>query len=384
MSLSPALVALLAGGAGLSAAALYYNQPILHTIAIELGASADDIGLVPMLTQLGYAAGLFTFAPLGDRFDRRRVIGIKLSALAASLVAVGLAPSLPVICAASFAVGLSATAAQDLVPAAAALAPAEGRGKAVGSVMTGLLLGILLSRIASGAVAERFGWRTVFFGAAASIAVLAVLSMRRLPRFAPTTHERYLTLLASILALLRDLGPLRRAALAQGLLSVAFSAFWSTLALVLAAPPYALGSTAAGAFGLAGAAGAIVAPIAGGVADRRGPETVLRAGAALVAASFVAMGLFQGSLAVLILGTIAFDLGVSACLISHQTIVYGLDPAARSRLNAALVTSMFVGMAVGAALASRALTRWGFTGVAAIAGAAAIGALVVRLTAPRA
>jgi predicted MFS family arabinose efflux permease len=371
-------VLVLALGAGLSAASLYYNQPILVAIAADLRATPAAIGLVPMLTQLGYAAGILLFAPLGDRLDRRRVIVAKLLGLAVALLAAGLAPSLPWLAVASLAIGLLATAAQDFVPAAASLAPPESRGRIVGGVMTGLLLGILLSRLASGLTSEHLGWRAVFFGASGPIGALAVVAALRLPAFLPTTSASYGSLLRSIGALARDLGPLRRAALAQALLSVAFSGFWSTLALALAAPPYRLGSSAAGAFGLAGAAGALVAPLAGGIADRRGPALVIRGGAGLVAASFVLMGSWQGSIAVLVVGTIVFDLGVQACLISHQTIVYSLDPAARSRLNAVLVSAMFVGMATGAALASRALARYGWTGVMLLGGVASLMALVVH------
>jgi predicted MFS family arabinose efflux permease len=376
--LAPSLVALFAIGAGLSAAGLYYNQPILGAMAAELGATPGQIGVVPMLTQLGYAAGILLFAPLGDRLDRRRVIVGKLAALAAALTLAGLASSVGLLAGASLAIGLLATTAQDFVPAAAALAPPAARGKTVGSVMTGLLLGILLSRVVSGAISDRFGWRAVFFGAAATVAGLAVVSAARLPTFAPSATASYGTLLRSMAALVRDIGPLRRAALVQALLSVAFSGFWSTLALALAAPPYHLGSTAAGLFGLAGAAGAVVAPVAGAIADKRGPGAVIRIGALLVIASFVVMALVPGSLAVLIAGTIVFDLGVQACLISHQTIVYGLDPAARSRVNAVLVSSMFLGMSAGAALASQALARYGWSGVMALGAAAATLALIVR------
>ncbi len=378
-ALPSSLVVLLAVGAGLSAAALYYNQPVLDVIGRELRVSAADVGLVPMLTQLGYATGLFVFAPLADRRDRRSVIVVKAIALGLALVAAGASPNLAVLALASFAIGLSATLAQDLVPAAAVLAAPEARGKAVGSVMTGLLLGILLSRVVSGAVAERGDWRLVFYGAAALAWTLALVCALRLPSFAATTTEPYVALLGSMLTLLKKHAPLRRAALAQGLVSVAFSAFWSTLALVLAARPFELGSTAAGAFGIAGAIGAIAAPIAGGLADRRGPDVVIRLGIVIVLASFVAMALAPASLVLLVIATLTFDLGVSLSLVSHQTIVYSLDPAARSRLNALLVTAMFLGMASGAALGARVFTAWGLRGVAILAATAAAGALAVRV-----
>jgi len=377
--LSPRQVLLLATGAGLSVASLYYNQPILGAMARDLGATPTALGLIPMLTQLGYAAGIFAFAPLGDRLDRRRVIVAKLVSLSVALLAAGLALTVGALATASLAIGLLATAAQDFVPAAAALAPAPDRGRTVGKVMTGLLLGILLSRVVSGAGAAHIGWRAIYFGAAGAVAALAGLSAARLPSLPPTTSAPYGVLLASIARLARDLPALRRAALAQGFLSLAFSAFWSTLAFGLAARPFGLGSTVAGAFGLAGAAGAAAAPLAGAAADRRGPEVVIRAGAALVVASFLVMALVPGSLTVLIAGTVLFDLGVQAALIAHQTIVYGLDPAARGRLNAVLLGAMFVGMAAGAALASQAFAYQGWRGVTALGAIAAGAALMVRL-----
>ncbi len=274
--------------------------------------------------------------------------------------------------------------AQDIVPAAATLAPEAQRGKIVGTVMTGLLMGILLSRVVSGFVASHFGWRSMFVAAAVSIAAFAAVASRALPRFRPTTHLHYTALLASSAHLWKRHGALRRAALAQGLLAVGFSAFWSTLAVMLHSSTWHLGSAAAGAFGLAGAAGALAAPVAGRLADTRGPELVTRLGTSLAAVSFLAMaagGLLplQAQLWVIGLGAVGFDLGVQATLISHQTIVYGLDPAARSRLNALLFTGMFIGMSSGAALGSLALARWGWPGVMLLAAGGAISALVVRL-----
>jgi len=175
-----------------------------------------------------------------------------------------MAPSIQVLLVASMAIGITATMAQDIIPAAATLAPVAYRGRVVGTVMTGLLLGILLSRVVSGFVAEHFSWRTMFFAAAASVAAIGVAAMRGLPHFKPTTTLHYGALLGSLGKLWRRYPALRRAALAQGLLSVAFSSFWSTLAVMLHAEPFHLGSAVAGAFGLAGAAGALGSSERGG------------------------------------------------------------------------------------------------------------------------
>jgi len=383
-ALSTALTLLLAGIAGLAVATLYYTQPMLALMGTSLGASTAAIGLVPMLTQLGYAAGLLFLAPLGDRIDRRRIIVIKAVVLTGALAIGAAAPGIDLLLAASFVVGLAATLAQDVVSSAATLAPGHHRGRVVGSVMTGLLLGILLSRTVAGVVGERFGWRTMLAVAAASTALVVVVAARGLPRIQPTTHLAYAALMRSLGKLWRRHPALRRAALAQGLLAIGFSAFWSSLALMLSGTPFHLGSSVAGAFGLAGAAGALAAPLAGRLADRFGPEVVTRLGAALAAAAFAAM-IFatrlgpQAQLLVLGVAVVGFDLGVQATLIAHQTIVYALEPGARSRLNAVLFTVMFVGMAAGAGLGSLLLARWGWTGVTVLATASAVGALLVRL-----
>ncbi|MDC0721069.1 MFS transporter [Nannocystis sp. bb15-2] len=383
-ALTPALTGLLAAGAGLSVASLYYSQPILGSLGADMGASPGALALVPTLTQLGYALGLLLLAPLGDRFDRRHLILGKTSALAAALLVAAGAPTIGVLQVAGLAIGVAATMAQDIVPAAASLAPEARRGKVVGTVMTGLLLGILLSRVVSGFVAEHFHWRAMFVAAAASVAAIGVTVWARLPASAPTTRLGYGRLLGSLAALWRRHPALRRATLAQGLLCVGFSAFWSTLAVMLHAAPFHLGSTAAGAFGLAGAAGALAAPIAGKLADRRGPEPVTRIGAGVAVAAFVAMTAGPllsppGQLILLALGALGFDLGVQATSIAHQTIVYGIDPGARSRLNAVLLSGMFLGMAAGAALGGVLLAAWGWQGVTGLGAVAGLGALAVRL-----
>ena len=380
--LSAPLVFTLAAGAGLSVASIYYSQPMLDIISKQFNAGIGAVGMVPMLTQAGYALGILLLAPLGDRHDRRTIIFIKGLMLVAALLLCGFSGGLSALLIASFITGLTATVAQDIVPASAALAPERSRGKTVGTVMTGLLVGILLSRVVSGVVAEYFGWRTMYMIAALAVLLITLTLWRVLPRFAPGTSVSYPRLLLSLVHLWRHHQTLRRAALAQGLLSVGFSAFWSTLALMLS-DRFHLDSAVAGAFGLAGAAGAMAAPLAGSFADRIGPARVTQAGAALVTLSFALMFLLPllpmpAQLALIVLCTIGFDLGVQATLVAHQTLVYGLAPEARSRLNALLFTVVFIGMATGAALGSLALAHWGWNGVVALSTLAGAAALAVR------
>ena len=376
------LVPVMAAGAGFSVASLYYAQPMLGAMGASLGASDASIGLVPTLTQLGYAAGIALLAPLGDRFERRRIILVKSLLLGAALLAAGLAGHLPGVLLASLLVGLMATVAQDVVPAAATLAPPEHRGALVGKVMTGLLLGILLSRVVSGVVAEQFGWRVMFIAAAVSVVLMGLLLRATLPRFAPTTTLGYGALLRSMGGLWMQLPPLRRAVLAQALLAMGFSAFWSTLALMLHAR-FGIGSAGAGAFGIAGAAGALAAPLAGRFSDRIGTQRVARLAIGIALLGFASLlldGLFPVSLQLVLLAVSAviFDFGFQAALVSHQTLVYGLQPQARSRLNALLFTGVFVGMAAGGGLGAMALAQGGWHAVVLLACATSALALWVR------
>jgi predicted MFS family arabinose efflux permease len=380
---SRALVALLAAGAGFAVAALYYSQPLLGVLGTDLHATSRELGLVPTATQLGYAIGIALLAPLGDRIDRKRIILIKAVVLALALLASGIAPGITFMLATSLAIGIAATLAQDIVPAAATIAPEAQRGKIVGTVMTGLLLGILLSRVVSGVVAEHFGWRTLYFVAAATIVAVAVACWRGLPRFTPTTQLPYGALLASMAGLWKKYPALRRAAFSQGLLFMSFGAFWSTLAVMLH-DDFHMGSAAAGSFGIAGAAGALAAPLAGRLADRKGPELVTRLGAGLAAISFALMFLAplfsqSGQIVLIVVSAVGFDFGSQAALIAHQTIVYGMDPPARSRLNALLFTVLFIFMAAGAALGSQALALWGWPGVVMLSTLGSLGALGMRM-----
>ncbi len=377
-------VLLLATGAGLAVASLYYSHPMLAVMAADIGATTRAAGWIPTLTQLGYALGILLLAPLGDRYDRRGIILCKTAALCMALLAAAAAPSIGVLLLASLAIGVVATLAQDIVPAAATLAPTEHRGKVVGMIMTGLLLGILLSRMVSGLVAEHLGWRAMFLIAAGSMAAFGVAAWRGLPRIQATTQLAYGALLRSLVALWLRHGRLRRATVAQALISVGFSAFWSTLAVMLHGAPFHLGPAAAGSFGLAGAVGALAAPVAGRLADRHGPEVVARLGTVLVLASFAAMALgpwlpATAQLVLLAACAVCFDLGVQASLIANQTIVYAIDAGARSRLNAVLLFGMFIGMTAGAALGSQLLAVVGWQAVVALAVAGAAAALVVRL-----
>lgn len=377
------VIFIMALGAGFSVASIYYAQPLLPLMGNDLHLSVAGMGLVPTLTQAGYALGILFLLPLGDRHDRRLLILIKSAALALFLLGCSLTGQLHSLLVASLLIGMAATMAQDIVPAAAILAPEGKQGKTVGTVMTGLLLGILLSRTVSGVVGEAFGWRAMYQLAAVSIALIGVVLWAVLPRFAAHSTLSYPALLRSMGHLWRRYPALRRAALAQGFLSIAFSAFWSTLAVMLL-EHYHLGSAVAGGYGIAGAAGALAAPLAGGLADRLGAGKVTQLGAALVTLSFALMFLMpltsiHGQLILLGVAAVGFDLGLQSSLVAHQNLVYSLEPQARGRLNALLFTVVFIGMALGSALGSQLYAMAGWAGVVALATACGIIALLIRL-----
>lgn len=383
-ALSRWIIFVMALGAGFSVAAIYYAQPLLPLMGQDLALSITGMGLIPTLTQAGYALGILFLLPLGDRYDRRTLILLKSLSLAVLLLACSFAGQLHSLLPISLLMGMAATMAQDIVPAAAILASEGKQGKTVGTVMTGLLLGILLSRTVSGLVGEAFGWREMYQLSAVSIAVITAIMWRMLPRFTVHSTLNYPSLMFSMAQLWQRYPALRRAALAQGFLSIAFSAFWSTLAVMLS-EHYQMGSAVAGAFGVAGAAGALAAPVAGHLADKVGAEKVTQLGALLVMLSFALMFFLPvlpvpGQWLLIAFAAVGFDLGLQSSLVAHQNLVYSLEPQARGRLNALLFTIVFIGMALGSVLGSQvyALANWqGVVGLATLSSAIA---LAIRMT----
>ncbi|MAW98761.1 MAG: MFS transporter, partial [Sphingomonas sp.] len=336
----------MAVAAGLAVANIYYNQPMLGILEGEMPGALT--GLVPTATQLGYALGLFALVPLGDLVERRRLIVVQFLVLGAGLVGAALAPSAAMLLLASLLLGASATVAQQIVPFAAQLAPPEKRGATVGTVMSGVLCGILLSRTLAGFVAAHEGWRAMFWLGVPLALGAALLMAVTLPHSKPSSDHSYASLLRSLAHLWSEFGPLRLAAATQALLFGAFTAFWTILALYLQTPRFGLGSEIAGLFGIVGAIGIFAAPIAGRYADKRGPHQVILAGTLLTVVSWIVFGVWH-AVAGLVIGCILLDFAVQSVLVSNQHIVYALRPEARSRLNTIFMGSMFLGGAGGAA-----------------------------------
>jgi predicted MFS family arabinose efflux permease len=346
-----------------SVANLYYCQPLLSDIGASLGVGPRQIGYLPMWTQAGAALGMFAFVPLGDMLPRRGlIVAMSLAiALAASLMA--LAPGIALVNLAGFAIGLTTIVPHLVLPFAAKLAPPERRGHVVGIVLGGLLIGILLARVVSGYVGDVFGWRTMYWTAAVSMVALAAALRLALPIDTPDLNLRYRQLVASIWHLARTEPVLREAAIKGGMLFGAFSTFWTTLIFFLATPPYHFGARTAGLFGLVGAAGALIAPWAGRLSDRRGPAFAVTVAIFTTLGSWLVFGVAGTHLWALIAGVVILDLGVQAGHVANQTRIYALIPEARSRLNTVYMVSYFLGGALGSALGAYAWTRSGWRGV---------------------
>lgn len=366
----------MAAAAGIAVANIYYNQPMLGIIERDL--PGQPAGLVPTATQLGYAAGLFLLVPLGDLHERKRLIVVQFLVLAAALVGAALAPNAWMLIGASLLVGAAASVAQQIVPFAAHLADPARRGQTVGTVMAGLLCGILLSRTLSGFVGTHAGWREMFWlGVPLALGTAAVMAWR-LPRSHPDAGLSYGALLRSLGQLWMEFAPLRLAAITQALLFAGFTAFWTILALYLQSPRFELGADIAGLFGVVGAAGILGAPLSGRIADRSGPHRVVLAGALLAVVSWAIFGLWASIIA-LVVGVVLLDFAVQSALVSNQHIVFALRPEARARINTVLMGTMFVGGAGGSATATLAWGAGGWTGVALLGGGLSLAAALLQL-----
>ena len=370
-------VLLLAVAAGLVVANLYYNQPLLAGMARDLHVRVPAIAPVATLTQVGYALGLFAVVPLSDVAERRRLLVALVLGAAGALACAALAPTAGALAAASLAIGVLSVAPQVIMPIAADLAPPDERGRVVGTVMSGLLIGILMARVVSGALGERLGWRPVFWLAAGVMVVLAGVLRVRLPSSRATVALSYRELLASLPAVARRWAALRESALFGALAFASFSVFWTALPFHLASLPGRYGSGAAGAFGLVGVAGALAASFIGRRNDRGDPRQSIGIGLAATVAAWVALGLFGRSLAGLAVGVLLLDLGVQGAHVSNQARIFALDDASRGRINAVYMVAYFAGGALGSAAAAVAWARGGWGAVSATGAAFAAVALTV-------
>jgi predicted MFS family arabinose efflux permease len=367
---------------GLVVANIYYNQPLLTDIAHTFGVSNSQAGQVSMFTQMGYAAGLLFIVPLGDMFRRKKLMVMDFALIIISLLGVALAPNLHLLYAASFLLGLSSVIPQLLIPMAAHLAEPGEIGKKIGFVMSGLLIGILLSRTISGFAGAHFGWQSVYYAAAVIMLVLWGLIYWLLPEVEPSYTGKYGELMKSLVHLFMEEPGLRLAVFRGSLCFAAFSAFWSTLVFLLQMPQFNKGSDIAGAFGLVGAFGAIAAGLIGRLSDRMDSYKLSTFTILLVLVSFIVFYFSTYSFMGLIVGVILMDMGVQATHISNQAIIFSLNPAARNRLNTVYMVSYFIGGAGGTFLASHLWGLYQWSGVCILGIVLSVAVLVIHLAHP--
>jgi predicted MFS family arabinose efflux permease len=340
------LVLLLAFTTGAAVANMYYAQPLLHTLGHAFGVGTATTGLLVTIGQIGYVLGLAFLVPLGDLVERRNLISVSLGALAAGQALAAIAPNLAVFATAVLFVGGATFIGQVIVPLSSQLAQPHERGKVVGTVMSGLLLGVLLSRTLSGVIAELFGWRVVFAFAAVAMLVLAAVLRRALPRIEPTSDLPYRAALRSVLTLIRSEPVLRQRMVLGGCAFGAFSILWTSIAFLLSGvhgSHYHYDNATIGLFGLAGVAGACAAQLAGRLADRGHGAATTTATLVATLASWLVLDLGSRSVIVLILGIMLLDLGVQGTQISNQSAIYRLHADARSRITTAYMSAYFLG-----------------------------------------
>jgi len=357
------LVVVMAIATGAIVANLYYAQPLLHEVATTFHVGSAAAALVITCTQVGYAAGLVLVVPLGDLYARRVLVVVVFCLAGLSLVVCAIAPSLWLFEVASVAAGCASVAGQIMVPFAADMADPARRGRVVARIMTGLLVGILLARTVSGVVAQLAGWRAIYWVSAVLMVAFAGLLAKILPGEPRRPHVAYRRLVGSSLQLLVTMPMLRRRAWHGATVFAAFSVLWTTLAFLLAGPPYHYSNAVIGLFGLAGVAGVAAANLAGRLADTEHTTFTTLVAGVLTAGSFALLAGGKTSLALLLAGVVVLDLGTQSMQITNQAIIYTLLPEARSRINSAYMFCYFVGGAIGSVTAGAVLASAGWDGV---------------------
>ncbi|MFS2014464.1 MFS transporter [Azospirillum sp. CT11-132] len=362
-ALSRSLVVLMALACGVVVANIYYAQPLVGLIGPAVGLSPETASLVVTLTQVGYGAGLVLLVPLGDLLENRRLVVVTLCSTVVALLVAAVAPTASLFLTAAFLIGVTSVAVQMLVPLAAHMAPEASRGQVVGNVMSGLLLGILLARPVSSLIADSLGWRAVFALSAVVMVGFALLLWRVLPQRRPRGQSSYGALLGSLGRLLVRTPVLQRRTVYQTMMFAAFSLYWTSVPLLLMGAPFHLSQRGIALFALSGAAGALVAPIAGRIADRGWTRPATGFALAMAALSFFVARAGEGSIALLVLAGLLLDMGVQMNMVLGQRAIYSLGAETRSRMNAIYMAIFFLGGAAGSALAGYAFAVGGWAPV---------------------
>ena len=345
-ALSKFQVLLMAFAAGASVANIYYNQPILKDIASTFNVTESKAGIISMLSQIGYGLGLFFIIPLGDKINKKNLILSLLSLLVITLILMTVASTIQEVWILSILIGISSVSVQVILPMAASLNTLS-RGKTVGTIFTGILIGILAARVFSGFIAEWLNWRYVYGFSAVLVSVIMIMLKAKLPAVKNEFKGHYFELLRSVIYQIKRFPLLRDASFIGGLLFGVFCSFWTVLTFHLSGPPFHYHSDTIGLFGLVAIAGALMAPYVGKLADKGNSNRSLRFAVGMIIFSLALMKLLPDSTIILILAVIILDIGIQGMQVTNVAMIYTLDQTAHSRINTIYMTSYFIGGALG-------------------------------------
>ena len=349
--------------AGISVANLYYNQPLLNRISRDLQTSEFTANLIAMITQIGYAIGLLFIIPLGDLFKRKTIILINFTVLVVSLLTIALTPYINLILFASLLTGICSVMPQIFIPIAAQFSTPETKGKNVGMIVSGLLTGILASRVVSGIIGEYLGWRFIFFVAAGMMVICVIIIMRVLPDMPCNFKGRYSDLMKSLFSLVMEYPQLRISSLRAGIAFGSFLALWTSLAFKMEQAPFFAGNNIVGLLGLCGIAGALTASYIGNYVQVLGVKRLNYIGCGLIFAAWFSLYSGQNSYVGIIIGIFIIDIGMQCIQLSNQTTIFSLNPKAANRINTIFMTTYFIGGSIGTLLAGIFWHWFGWQGV---------------------
>lgn len=366
---------------GLSVANLYYNQPLLNRISADLGVSEFTANLIPMTTQIGYALGLLFIIPLGDLYNRKHIIVVNFLLLMIATCSIASSSSVPFILAASLVMGICSVMPQIFIPIAAQFSLPENKARNVGMMVSGLLTGILGSRVVSGFVGEYWGWRTMYYIAAVLMLLCIFLVLRALPAMPSNFKGTYGGLMKSLFTLYREHPAIRMVSARAGCCFGSFLALWACLAFKLSGEPFHAGNNVIGMLGLCGIAGALTASFVGSLVQKLGVRFFTYLGCVLMILAWVVMYVFQNFYIGFIVGIVVIDIGMQCVQISNQTCALSMAPKATNRVNTIFMTTYFVGGSLGTFLAGTCWHAWGWTGVTGAGiGLAAVSLLITVFT----
>ena len=349
MNLSKTDVSFMAIATGLIVANLYYCQPLVILIAKEFLIAEEKAATITYLTQAGYAIGMFVMVPLGDKLERKKQIQFTTFSAIIALILAATSKSFLMLQIASFLIGAFSIVPQLILPLAASLASPEQRGKVIGTIMSGLLVGILISRTVSGFVGLWIGWRGMFWIAALLCLLIMLVIQKKFPVNRPNFKGTYGQLYNSMFTLIKEQKMLREATLINAVSFAQFGAFWTTMVLLLSEAPFNYNSATIGLFGIVGASGALAAPLVGKLGDKGKPRIIIGYGCVLLLLSFIVFYFSAESLIGLLIGIVFIDVGLQAIHISNQTRIYAFLPEARNRMNTIFMSFSFLGTALGSA-----------------------------------